>query len=160
EIRWRLGDEERVIGVTAIRATGADGRFLGVLALLSDVSEVRRLEARVALARHLADLGNVSAGAAHEFRNAAAAIDGFADLGRRGFRPGKDLSAILLDQARRNRLRPGHRRADRRAARGHRRGGSPPRRRLAVYPENSVRRRRAVPPRERRDGVTAGFLLG
>jgi len=83
EIRWRLGDEERVIGVTAIRATGADGRFLGVLALLSDVSEVRRLEARVALARHLADLGNVSAGAAHEFRNAAAAIDGFADLGLR-----------------------------------------------------------------------------
>ena len=62
---------------------GADGRFLGVLALFTDLSDVRRLEARVALARHLADLGEVSAGAAHEFRNAAAAIDGYADLALR-----------------------------------------------------------------------------
>jgi PAS domain S-box-containing protein len=83
EIDWRHGDEERVIGVTATPAAGADGRFLGVLALFSDVSEIRRLEARIALARHLADLGHVSAGAAHEFRNAAAAIDGFADLAQR-----------------------------------------------------------------------------
>ena len=83
EIRWRRGGEERVLGVTAVPARGADERFLGVLALFSDVSEVRRLEARVALVRHLADLGNVSAGAAHEFRNAAAAIDGFADLALR-----------------------------------------------------------------------------
>ncbi len=80
ETRW---GPERVLGVTATPATGADGRFLGVLALFSDLSEVRRLEARVALARHLADLGEVSAGAAHEFRNAAAAIDGFADLALR-----------------------------------------------------------------------------
>jgi signal transduction histidine kinase len=83
EIRWRTGDEERVLGVTATPATGGDGRFLGALALFSDVSEVRRLETRVALARHLADLGKVSAGAAHEFRNAAAAIDGYADLALR-----------------------------------------------------------------------------
>ena len=83
EVRWRRNAEERVIGVTVAPATGADGRFLGVLALFSDLSEVRRLEARVALARHLADLGEVSAGAAHEFRNAAAAIDGFADLALR-----------------------------------------------------------------------------
>ena len=95
EIRWRIGDEERVIGVTATPATGADGRFLGVLAMFSDVSEVRRLEARVALARHLADLGQVSAGAAHEFRNAAAAIDGFADLAlRHPERAAEHLKAI------------------------------------------------------------------
>lgn len=83
EIHWRRGGEERVLGVTVAPATGGDGRFLGVLALFSDLSEVRRLERRVALARHLADLGEVSAGAAHEFRNAAAAIDGFADLALR-----------------------------------------------------------------------------
>jgi signal transduction histidine kinase len=83
EVRWRRGSQEGVIGVTVAPATGADGRFLGVLALFSDLSEVRRLERRVALARHLADLGEVSAGAAHEFRNAAAAIDGYADLALR-----------------------------------------------------------------------------
>jgi PAS domain S-box-containing protein len=80
EVRWVRGGEERVLGVTATAAMGADGRFLGVLALFTDLSEVRRLESRVALARQLADLGEVSAGAAHEFRNAAAAIDGYADL--------------------------------------------------------------------------------
>jgi PAS domain S-box-containing protein len=83
EVRVGEGDSARVLGVTATPANGADGRFLGVLALFSDLSEVRRLEARVALARHLADLGEVSAGAAHEFRNAAATIDGFADLAMR-----------------------------------------------------------------------------
>ena len=83
EALWVRNGEERVLGVTATAAMGADGRFLGVLALFTDLSDVRRLEARVALARHLADLGEVSAGAAHEFRNAAAAIDGYADLALR-----------------------------------------------------------------------------
>ena len=83
EAHWVRQGEDRVLGVTATAAMGADGRFLGVLALFTDLSEVRRLESRVALARHLADLGEVSAGAAHEFRNAAAAIDGYADLAQR-----------------------------------------------------------------------------
>ncbi len=93
ELRW--GDPERVLGVTATPAAGADGRFLGVLALFSDLTEVRRLEERIARARHLADLGEVSAGAAHEFRNAAAAIDGYADLALRNpERAGEHLRAI------------------------------------------------------------------
>jgi signal transduction histidine kinase len=84
EVRWqRPQEEERVLGVTATPAEGADGRFLGAVALYSDLTEIRRLEGRMALARHLADLGQVSAGAAHEFRNAAAAIDGYADLALR-----------------------------------------------------------------------------
>lgn len=83
EIVWRSGGKEWMLGVTATPAVGAEGRFLGAMALFSDLTEVRRLEARIALARHLADLGEVSAGAAHEFRNSAAAIDGFADLALR-----------------------------------------------------------------------------
>lgn len=83
EIRWTADGESRSFGVTVTPAEGADGRFLGVLALFTDLTEMRRLEARIALTRHLSDLGQVSAGAAHEFRNAAAAIDGFADLALR-----------------------------------------------------------------------------
>ena len=95
EARWMRDGVERVLGVTATAAMGADGRFLGVLALFTDLSEVRRLESRVALARHLADLGEVSAGAAHEFRNASAAIDGYADLAlRHPERAGDHLKAI------------------------------------------------------------------
>ena len=75
--------------MTATPAEGADGRFLGAVALFSDLTEIRRLEGRVALVRHLADLGEVSAGAAHEFRNAAAAIDGYADLALRSAEPAR-----------------------------------------------------------------------
>ena len=96
EIRWiAAGGESRSFGVTVTPAEGADGRFLGVLALFTDLTEMRKLEARVALTRHLSDLGQVSAGAAHEFRNAAAAIDGFADLALRSpQRAAEHLKAI------------------------------------------------------------------
>ncbi len=88
EVRWQREHEaDRILGVTATPAEGGDGRFLGAVALFSDLTEIRQLEGRMALARHLADLGQVSAGAAHEFRNAAAAIDGFADLALRSADP-------------------------------------------------------------------------
>src|SRR5262249_28857524 len=95
EVAWRREkEEERIIGVTATPAQGADGRFLGAVALFSDLTEIRRLEGRVALVRHLADLGQVSAGAAHEFRNAAAAIDGFADLALRSTDPARSAEYV------------------------------------------------------------------
>lgn len=98
EIVWRRRGEERTLGATVAPATSDGGRFLGALALFTDLTEVKRLEARVALARHLAGLGEVSAGAAHEFRNAAAAIDGFADLAlRRPERAPEFLQSIRLE---------------------------------------------------------------
>jgi signal transduction histidine kinase len=95
EVHWhRPPSGDRVLGVTATPAEGADGRFLGAVALFSDLTEIRELEGRVALARHLADLGQVSAGAAHEFRNAAAAIDGFADLALRSADPERSAEYV------------------------------------------------------------------
>jgi len=95
EVHWsRPPEPERIVGVTATPAQGADGRFLGAVALFSDLTEIRRLEGRVALVRHLADLGQVSAGAAHEFRNAAAAIDGFADLALRSADPARSSEYV------------------------------------------------------------------
>ena len=95
EVGWsRPPEPERILGLTATPAEGADGRFLGAVALFSDLTEIRRLEGRVALVRHLADLGQVSAGAAHEFRNAAAAIDGFADLALRSTDPARSAEYV------------------------------------------------------------------
>jgi signal transduction histidine kinase len=95
EVRWQREHEaDRILGVTATPAEGGDGRFLGAVALFSDLTEIRQLEGRVALARHLADLGQVSAGAAHEFRNAAAAIDGFADLALRSSDPERSAEYV------------------------------------------------------------------
>lgn len=105
EIRWVAEGTPRSFGVTATPAHGADGRFLGVLALFTDLTEMRKLEARVALTRHLSDLGQVSAGAAHEFRNASAAIDGFADLALRSpERAPEHLRAIRREAQEMNRV--------------------------------------------------------
>ena len=84
----------------------------------------------MALARHLADLGQVSAGAAHEFRNAAAAIDGFADLALRSNDPERAAGVRARDSPGSAGDEPGHERLPAlRAARELRSRADRPRRR-------------------------------
>ena len=52
----------------------------GVLCLLTDITEVTRLREQVALKRNLESLGEMSAGLAHEFKNAMAALHGYAQF--------------------------------------------------------------------------------
>lgn len=50
----------------------------GVLCMITDITEVTRLREQVALKRNLESLGEMSAGLAHEFKNAMAALHGYA----------------------------------------------------------------------------------
>src|SRR5437660_9472958 len=52
----------------------------GALCLLTDITEVTRLREQVALKRNLESLGEMSAGLAHEFKNAMAALHGYAQF--------------------------------------------------------------------------------
>jgi signal transduction histidine kinase len=52
----------------------------GVLCLLTDITEVTELREQVALKNNLESLGEMSAGLAHEFKNAIAALHGYAQL--------------------------------------------------------------------------------
>jgi signal transduction histidine kinase len=52
----------------------------GVLCLITDITEVSRLREQVALKRNLESLGEMSAGLAHEFKNAMAALHGYAQF--------------------------------------------------------------------------------
>ena len=52
----------------------------GVLCLVSDITEVSRLREQVALKKNLESLGEMSAGLAHEFKNAMAALHGYAQF--------------------------------------------------------------------------------
>ena len=56
------------------------GSIEGALCLLADLTEIRALQERVGLKENLAALGEMSAGIAHEFRNALATIQGLARL--------------------------------------------------------------------------------
>jgi len=53
---------------------------LGALCLITDITEVTRLREQVALKRNLESLGEMSAGLAHEFKNAMAALHGYAQF--------------------------------------------------------------------------------
>jgi signal transduction histidine kinase len=52
----------------------------GVVCLITDITEVTRLREQVALKRNLESLGEMSAGLAHEFKNAMAALHGYAQF--------------------------------------------------------------------------------
>lgn len=78
------GDEPTHIGVSTVPLLDHQGRYLGMLALFADLTDVRRLEQRVRDMQALADLGEMSGGIAHEFRNSLAAILGYLRLARRG----------------------------------------------------------------------------
>lgn len=52
----------------------------GALCLLTDITEVTELREQVALKHNLESLGEMSAGLAHEFKNAVAALQGYVQL--------------------------------------------------------------------------------
>jgi len=58
--------------------SGSDVR--GAVCLITDITEVMRLREEVALKRNLESLGEMSAGLAHEFKNAMAALHGYAQF--------------------------------------------------------------------------------
>ena len=65
--------------VAPIDPTSASGSR-GALCLITDITEVMRLREQVALKRNLESLGEMSAGLAHEFKNAMAALHGYAQF--------------------------------------------------------------------------------
>jgi PAS domain S-box-containing protein len=71
----------RRLGVTVapIDPQGGSGAR-GALCLLTDITEVAQLREALALKRNLESLGEMSAGLAHEFKNALATLHGYAQL--------------------------------------------------------------------------------
>jgi signal transduction histidine kinase len=57
-----------------------DGADRGALCLLTDITEVTELREQVALKKNLESMGEMSAGLAHEFKNALATLQGYAQL--------------------------------------------------------------------------------
>jgi signal transduction histidine kinase len=93
--------------LSPIRPAGpADGRagVEGVVCLLTDLTEIRLLRERGRLRENLAGLGELSAGIAHEFRNALAVIQAHARLAEKTAAikgaPSEHATAILREVGR------------------------------------------------------------
>ncbi|MEO6260611.1 MAG: PAS domain-containing protein, partial [Thermoanaerobaculia bacterium] len=72
------------IGLTTVPLRNEFETFLGFLALFTDLTPIRNLENRVQDMTTLAQLGEISAGIAHEFRSSLSTILGYTRLARKG----------------------------------------------------------------------------
>jgi PAS domain S-box-containing protein len=74
------GGDERRLGVTISPVRRGNEKINGAICLLSDLTELAALQEQIELKKHLAALGELSAGMAHEFKNALATISGYAQM--------------------------------------------------------------------------------
>jgi PAS domain S-box-containing protein len=88
--------EVRRLGVTISPVRRGNEKVSGAICLLSDLTELAALQQQIELKKHLAALGELSAGIAHEFKNALATISGYAQMIR-----AESADAEILDHAER-----------------------------------------------------------
>ena len=95
--------ELRQLGVTISPVQNNANEITGAICLLSDLTELAALQKQIHMKENLAALGELSAGIAHEFKNALATISGYAQMIRSEAQPGTDLhehGELILRQTR------------------------------------------------------------
>ncbi len=95
--------ELRQLGVTISPIQNSASEITGAICLLSDLTELAALQKQIHMKENLAALGELSAGIAHEFKNALATISGYAQMIRSEAKPGTDLHEhgdLILRQTR------------------------------------------------------------
>ena len=79
----RAEGERKSLGYTLSALRDADRKAIGALFTFADLTDVKRLEESVALKTRLAQLGEMSAGIAHELRNPMAVLSGYVSILRK-----------------------------------------------------------------------------
>jgi PAS domain S-box-containing protein len=94
--------ERRHLGVTISPIRKGQEKINGAICLLSDLTELAALQQQMQLKENLAALGELSAGIAHEFKNALATISGYAQMIRAEELGGEasDYAEHILEQTR------------------------------------------------------------
>jgi len=80
ELVFRFHDGNVVARASSSTFHGQDGRMLGALVVLTDITALKRLELQIRRSDRLASLGTLSAGMAHEIKNPLVSIKTFAQL--------------------------------------------------------------------------------
>src|SRR5207237_1157810 len=86
--------DTRHLGVTISPIRRGNEKINGAICLLTDLTELAALQQQMQLKENLAALGELSAGMAHEFKNALATISGYAQMMR-----GEELTSEATDYA-------------------------------------------------------------
>ncbi len=96
------GGETRLLGVTISPIRRGAEKISGAICLLTDLTELAALQQQIHLKESLATVGELSAGIAHEFKNALATISGYAQMISAETVTGEvaDSAARILEQTR------------------------------------------------------------
>ena len=94
--------EQRQLGVSISPILRGQNQVTGAICLFSDLTELTALQRQMQMKENLAALGELSAGLAHEFKNALATISGYAQMIRMETKDGElgEYSQKILDQTR------------------------------------------------------------
>jgi PAS domain S-box-containing protein len=100
---YRTKGSAKAAGAAARNVAASSGaKVSGALCLMSDLTELAALQKQIRWKENLAALGEMSAGIAHEFKNALATISGYAQMIHSEATPGdiRESSERILDQTR------------------------------------------------------------
>lgn len=95
----RLGEADKVIGLTVSRMQDAKGSHTGYIGTFQDLTELKKLSEEIKRNEQLAAIGELSANIAHEIRNPLASLKGSIEMLMEGSPEGEQrerLSAIAL----------------------------------------------------------------
>jgi two-component system sensor histidine kinase HydH len=100
----REGHPDRSLLVSAVPVYNKQKVYMGIVLLLHDLSELKKLEKQVRRQDRLVALGKMAAGVAHEVRNPLSSIKGFATLLGSKFSQGskeQEIAELLVSEAER-----------------------------------------------------------
>jgi len=102
EVELENGAVLKRLGTTVAPIDPSASGSKGAVCLITDITEVMQLREQVALKRNLENLGEMSAGLAHEFKNAMAALHGYAQFLQNVDHSGqtKDAADALVQEVR------------------------------------------------------------
>jgi len=94
------------LGITSSKLKNVSGEQIGLIFVFTDLTDIKQLQSQVELKQRLSQLGEMSAGIAHELRNSMSVISGYAKLlGRRVDDQGKPtVHSIMTEIQHMNRI--------------------------------------------------------
>jgi len=94
QIQIKAAGNFKWIGISTTILYDPKATPIGVIAVFSDITDVKELEADIKLKERLAAIGELSAGIAHEIRNPLSAIGGYSELLKKGLSEDEIASAV------------------------------------------------------------------